>query len=1484
MSFLNIGQKLEKVMGKEQELLEAARTGNVQVVEKLLSSRSRRSVGGSALTQLTSFLRSLNVNCADKNGYTALHHAAVNGHKDVVKLLVSEDAAADLADNQGCTPLHLAAWRGNGEICQLLLTSKTGANKVNVQNSSGDTALHMSAQYGYLAVVKVLVQHKANPMIRNLREESPLDLAAQYGKLEVVQELLESNPDLLHKAICNHSPIHLASRNGHRDVVDCLLKNGYSVNTVTDMGTGLHEAALHGKLEVVKLLLEKGVDVEAKDSNGRTVLDLISVHQSAEKSYTDIKEAIIDHMNKMQKLAQDEPPPPPPPTTSQETLTPTKPMPKPKPRQSLAGPKVTSPVTSPVVQTAPLLEEPHYAMVEKDRHHEEGTDRDQIKSSVSIDEPPPLPPRVITVVCTDSPPSPRRKNDSTGSPETIAVPPSFPPTEYLKMDGKTQSVFGELPPKSPETIQRTLTTIKKPPRTKRSPCPQRPSEAHKPTGPIMVDSTDAASTPTEENKYTEIGCVDENKYMEIPNIPEKSDKHSKPQKGDLVQQSGDLVKELKLLPSCFKNRALPPTPCKVQGKNENKQDNSITTVSTERLANEELDYIDMSPVSSTGSTPPVSVHSTPLTSANDDNYGLLFQKYKRENSTKSESSGTKRDQLSKETSVESDYVFPMEKPDSSSCSSGQDSLQNEVENLYETTWNVNMEGRQKRKEEEDITWKLEPDQDSLQKEVENLYETTWDMKREEKPKQEEEEVNAQQELDSDCSDTVSESASTNNSIAAEKPDSLHLNLARRSMKTQNIPITPTGYHQPPTPDFPPPSPTTAIQGIQQKIQQMDEKRTDKRKSCDMTTLTEDIPCVQVRDLKLQAGTQQDSGPDQTPASDMQENYTNPHFTEGQIKSIPVYSDSQKETVIKLDITQSIPGSSQNIPKSSDAVQSVMETVQGQEEVVMRRKSSQGSTSDVDLEVYAGLLKGSTPGGPRKVVSQIIDNVAYRHSTAAKRKSTPSNFMTFDPVMEKEEDIDPDKFMDDLDAITIAAKNSSGVKMKDDTSFEEDWDQIQEIMESFGSGLVRESVFMKDHEADFIKLLRGANAMQSVGEWLESIGLEKYENFLVANGFDDTDFLGANIMEDQDLQQIGVLSYEDRRKILEAAKSSPKLTPIDFANPPSSVEEWLSSIHLLDYCDKFHSHNYDTMDKVKCILWELELRTVLDITMLGHRKRILASLGNRQPPDRHGTLKKKSLNILAEENGDTGGKLQEISLFKDYTKVKPHSSSEDDLKDTSPRSLLMSQSSSEEEEVFRKEGKLIRDSTIHLRPPHMAQCKSPAKTWRHKPEVLIKGCCNYTAQYLGSTLVTELIGTESTRSGISKLKKSSDVISKVPSIMLSISFKGVKFIDAKSKHVICDHEIGNIFCACQDVESLNFFAYITRDVETANHYCHVFNVKSPSLAHDIILTLGEAFEVAYQMAMKEKSLEEAMVLDRKMSQSDPEPDTQSTSSKISTQTV
>lgn len=110
--------------------------------------------------------------------------------------------------------------------------------------------------------------------------------------------------------------------------------------------------------------------------------------------------------------------------------------------------------------------------------------------------------------------------------------------------------------------------------------------------------------------------------------------------------------------------------------------------------------------------------------------------------------------------------------------------------------------------------------------------------------------------------------------------------------------------------------------------------------------------------------------------------------------------------------------------------------------------------------------------------------------------------------------------------------------------------------------------------------------------------------------------------------------------------------------------------------------------------------------------------------------------------------------------------------------------------------------------------------------------------MGSTIIKELRGTESTRKSIQKLKRGERILSNSSSVnssqlvknskrpvCLAISHMGVQFIDIETQGTICEHSVKNIDCACQDADDLKFFAYITKDLENNSHYCHVFSVNS-----------------------------------------------------------
>ncbi|XP_037807457.1 ankyrin repeat and SAM domain-containing protein 1A isoform X4 [Lucilia sericata] len=276
-------------MGKCQDLLEAARNGNTTVVSKILQHK-----GG----PLSSFRRSPSINWQDVNGYTALHHACLNGHYEIVKVLLAHHAAHEIPDIRGSSPLYLAAWAGNEHIVNLLLMLR-GTGNLDAQTIENETALHCAAQHGHNAVVSALLARGADPTIRNNSFQTPLDLAAQFGRLEVVQTLISKHPELIEpyrlyeevvavengrsppykitptKHIFTQSCLHLAARNGHNEVVKTLLAAGVDVNILTHTGSALHEAALCGKKNVVCTLLSAGIDLYAVDGNGKTALDIL---------------------------------------------------------------------------------------------------------------------------------------------------------------------------------------------------------------------------------------------------------------------------------------------------------------------------------------------------------------------------------------------------------------------------------------------------------------------------------------------------------------------------------------------------------------------------------------------------------------------------------------------------------------------------------------------------------------------------------------------------------------------------------------------------------------------------------------------------------------------------------------------------------------------------------------------------------------------------------------------------------------------------------------------------------------------------------------------------------------------------------------------------------------------------------------------------------------------------------------------------------
>ena len=139
-SRLRVTYLLNKLRGRDKQFLEAARGGDVSMMEKLIG-------------------KGVDIQTQDEEKNTALHLAAWHGREEVVPLLLFKGADVHATNGGGKTALHRAADGGNERIVQLLLKEGADVNPVNLR---GFTALNAAAKRGATAVVLLLLEKGAD--------------------------------------------------------------------------------------------------------------------------------------------------------------------------------------------------------------------------------------------------------------------------------------------------------------------------------------------------------------------------------------------------------------------------------------------------------------------------------------------------------------------------------------------------------------------------------------------------------------------------------------------------------------------------------------------------------------------------------------------------------------------------------------------------------------------------------------------------------------------------------------------------------------------------------------------------------------------------------------------------------------------------------------------------------------------------------------------------------------------------------------------------------------------------------------------------------------------------------------------------------------------------------------------------------------------------------------------------------------------------
>ena len=338
----------------QNALIVACSCGHLQIVkylieEKELPLNDADSVFGltplmcaaiKGCLQITQYLieeKRVDTSTTDKNGMSVVHLVSKVGALEVLKYFGERNMDMKSLDSNGVTPLLHAVAETNLDVVVYLIDEIHCDPLQGMANNTGFTAIHVACSFGYIPIIKYLIEKGCDPLKKYSADQSSLHEACKRKQIGSVKYLIEEKKIDPRKAendfgfhpifnAVNAGDVELVkyfidndyftpgecSQQNSRQLVLLAVKSGcvellqylieeknYSPSEVSfdDKFSPLHGAIKWNKLEIAKYLLTRdAVDLFAKDNDNRSALSYAS--NSVQKELLDFVKT-MDPTSKM---------------------------------------------------------------------------------------------------------------------------------------------------------------------------------------------------------------------------------------------------------------------------------------------------------------------------------------------------------------------------------------------------------------------------------------------------------------------------------------------------------------------------------------------------------------------------------------------------------------------------------------------------------------------------------------------------------------------------------------------------------------------------------------------------------------------------------------------------------------------------------------------------------------------------------------------------------------------------------------------------------------------------------------------------------------------------------------------------------------------------------------------------------------------------------------------------------------------------------
>jgi len=212
----------------------------------------------------------------DKMLMIPLHYACMRGNLEAVKAFLEKGANANVGSGPArMTPLGYAAAYNHYEVCEYLVNNKA---RLLTKDKFKRTPLIMAARNGNIKLVNFFLRKGALWDDSDSSGNTALHYAAAYGWSECVQELIKAGANINANSSWKITPLNIAMLKNHFGLVKYLLnQTDIDVNCKDEQGRTLISLAVEITNEdaldyITYLLRDKKADPNIPDVNNRTPL------------------------------------------------------------------------------------------------------------------------------------------------------------------------------------------------------------------------------------------------------------------------------------------------------------------------------------------------------------------------------------------------------------------------------------------------------------------------------------------------------------------------------------------------------------------------------------------------------------------------------------------------------------------------------------------------------------------------------------------------------------------------------------------------------------------------------------------------------------------------------------------------------------------------------------------------------------------------------------------------------------------------------------------------------------------------------------------------------------------------------------------------------------------------------------------------------------------------------------------------------------